>query len=105
MFTPPFLLFYFFVRRVEYQADRESAALTRNPEIEISSLAKLHRAARTPFQVNRITDMFSTHPSLIHRVTSIARTNGISDAGVTEILRETEPRTKDRAKVLDTCSS
>lgn len=101
----PFLVFYLFVRRFEYEADRKSAAFARNPEIEISSLAKLHRAAGAPFQVNRVTEMFSTHPSLIHRVTSIARTSGLSDTRVTEILRGIEPRTKDRAKVLDTCSS
>ena len=101
----PFLAFYFFSRRFEYQADQESARNVRNPEIEISSLAKLHRAAGAPFRMSRLTEMFLTHPSLIHRVEAIARRNGISDARISEILRHAEPRTKKNAKASHPASS
>lgn len=99
----PFLVFYFFSRRFEYQADRESAS--RNPEVEISSLVKLHRAAEAPFEFNVLTEMFSTHPSLIHRVAAIARCNGISGARAEEILGKASPKTKEHAKTLNPTSS
>jgi Zn-dependent protease with chaperone function len=94
----PFLVFYFFSRRFEYQADRESAS--RSPEIEISSLIKLHRAADAPFQVNVLAEMFLTHPSLMHRIAGIARGSGISNARVEEMLRKKEP-----TKTLNAASS
>ncbi|MGB6483484.1 MAG: M48 family metalloprotease [Candidatus Acidiferrales bacterium] len=100
----PFLVFYFFSRRFEYQADQESAGNARNPEIEISSLVKLYRAAGASFRTPKLTEMFLTHPSLIHRVEVIARANGISDARVTEMLRDIEPRTKEHAKTAGTTS-
>ncbi|HKF50895.1 MAG TPA: M48 family metalloprotease [Candidatus Acidoferrales bacterium] len=100
----PFLVFCFFSRHFEYQADSESAASARNPEIEISSLAKIHRAAGVRFRMNRLTEMFVTHPSLVHRVSAIARRSGISDERVSEILQD-EPSARQRAKVLDAASS
>lgn len=93
----PFLVFYFFLRRFEYQADRESV-LECNAEIEIRSLAKLHQGAGAPFQTNRLSELFLTHPSLMRRATSIARSNGIADDRVYEILRDAEPRKKARAQ-------
>jgi Zn-dependent protease with chaperone function len=99
----PFLVFYFFSRRFEYQADRESAS--RNPEVGISSLVKLHRAVEAPFELNVLTEAFCTHPSLIHRVAAIARSYDISEARVREILGRIGPRPWERAKSLDAASS
>ena len=96
----PFLVFYFFSRRFEYQADRESAGTSRSPEIEISALIKLHRAAEAPLQFGALTEMFLTHPSLMHRVSAIARSGGIAETRVEEMLG-TVPRTKERAKAPD----
>jgi len=89
----PFLVFYFFLRRFEYQADRESVVMY-NAEVEIRSLAKLHQVAGAPFQTNRLSELFLTHPSLMRRATAIARSNGISGDRVNEILRDAEPRKK-----------
>jgi Zn-dependent protease with chaperone function len=99
----PFLVFYFFSRRFEYQADRESAS--RNPEVEISSLVKLHRAAEAPIEFNVVTEMFLTHPSLIHRVEAIARRNGVPETRVEEILGKASPKTKEHATTLNSTSS
>ena len=93
----PFLVFYFFLRRFEYQADRESVVMY-NAEVEIRSLAKLHQAADVPLEINRLSELFLTHPSLMRRATAIARSNGISDDRVREILRDIQPRKRDRAQ-------
>jgi Zn-dependent protease with chaperone function len=98
----PFLVFYFFSRRFEYQADRESAL--RNPEIEISSLIKVHHAVEVPFKVNVLTEMFLTHPSLMHRVAAIARNSGISETRVEEMLWKGGLRKKAPTKTLDAAS-
>lgn len=101
----PFLVFNFFSRHFEYQADRESAASAPNPEIEISSLAKLHCAAEMPFRVNALTEMFLTHPSLAHRVTAIAHRSGISETRLEELLAKAAPQIKERPKNVDTVTS
>ncbi|MGH9711532.1 MAG: M48 family metallopeptidase, partial [Candidatus Acidiferrales bacterium] len=94
----PFLIFYFFSRRFEYQADQESVAAVENAEVEIRSLAKLHEAACAPLKINRVSELFLTHPSLLRRVAAIAHSNGVSGDRVYEILREVEPRKKRRAQ-------
>lgn len=99
--SAPFLFFYFFSRRFEYQADREAARILRNPEIEISSLIKLHRAADVPFKFNVLTEVFLTHPSLRHRVTAIARDSDISEDRAEEMLGRAESRTRQHTKDLD----
>lgn len=100
-FFTPFLISYFFLRRFEYQADREAERASHNPEVEISSLIKLHRAAEVPFQFNVLTEMFLTHPSLRHRVAAIARGSNIPEDRVEEMLGKVESRTKKNAKGLD----
>lgn len=97
----PFLVLYFFSRRFEYQADREAARVSHDPEVEISSLIKLHRAAEISFQFNVLTEILSTHPSLMHRVTAIAHSCDISEDRVEKMLGKVGPRTKKRAKDLD----
>jgi Zn-dependent protease with chaperone function len=92
----PFLVFYFFLRRFEYQADHESVVAC-NAEAEIRSLAKLHQVAGAPFRANRLSELFLTHPSLMRRATAIATSNGISGDRVNDILRDAEPPRKKRA--------
>ncbi|HEV2617329.1 MAG TPA: M48 family metalloprotease [Candidatus Acidoferrales bacterium] len=94
----PFLMLYFFLRRFEYQADRESATAVENAESEIRSLAKLHKAAGVPDRINRFSELFLTHPSLMRRANTIARSNGIPTDRVYEILKDVEPQKRERAQ-------
>lgn len=82
-------------RNDEYNADEYGAKLTRNPGGLISALEKISEKARTrpvssnpaqapspataalwivnPFKGNSLTELFSTHPSLFHRVGRLRR--------------------------------
>jgi Zn-dependent protease with chaperone function len=80
------LIMYAVSRRFEYEADRDSALFTGNPEAAIRALVALYRKTRTPMERARFLDLFATHPGLRRRAFAIARVSGISDRHVTQML-------------------
>lgn len=73
-------------RRFEYEADRDSALFSGNPEAAIRALVALYRKTGTPMERNRFLDLFTTHPGLRRRAFAIARVSGIPDKRVAQIL-------------------
>jgi Zn-dependent protease with chaperone function len=65
-------------RRFEYEADRDAALLTGNPEAEIRSLTALYRKTNSPVETSRFLELFMTHPALPNRISAIARAAGLS---------------------------
>jgi Zn-dependent protease with chaperone function len=81
-----FLLMYGVSRRFEYEADRDSALFTGNPEAAIRALVALYRKTGTPMERARFLDLFTTHPGLRRRAFAIARVSGIPDRRVAQML-------------------
>jgi Zn-dependent protease with chaperone function len=80
------LSYYAMSRRCEYQADRDSALFTGNPEAEIRSLAALYSKTGTPTALSNLAELFMTHPSFTRRISAIARLGEIPAHRVSEIL-------------------
>jgi Zn-dependent protease with chaperone function len=80
------LVMYGVSRRFEYEADRDSALLTGNPEAAIRALIALYRKTGTPIERNRFLDLYTTHPGLRRRAFAIARVSGIVDRRIDQML-------------------
>jgi Zn-dependent protease with chaperone function len=80
------LITYGVSRRFEYEADRDSALFTANPEAAIRALVALYRKTGTPMERTRFLDLFTTHPGLRRRASAIARVSGIPDSRVSQML-------------------
>ena len=75
-------------RRNEFAADAGSAKLTGDPEAMITGLAKLSRLNTMPMQWGRIEEKTLTHPSMLKRITRLARSAGIGEERIPELLRQ-----------------
>ena len=78
----------FLTRRNEYAADAGSAKLTGDAEAMITGLAKLSRLNTMPMRWGRIEEKMLTHPSLERRILRLARSAGIAEGRLKELLRE-----------------
>lgn len=67
------LLFGYLSRRFEHQADLYAVALTGNPEAFKSALNRLSRLNFVPYSIQRVFEMFHTHPSIHRRIELIDR--------------------------------
>ena len=67
------LLFGYLSRRFEHQADLYAVALTGNPEAFKSALNRLSRLNFVPYSIQRVFEIFHTHPSIHRRIELIDR--------------------------------
>ena len=72
-------------RKREFGADASAAALTGDPRAMISSLARISRNNDSPLEMNAITEWFSSHPSTLRRIRTLAATARL-EAGEVENL-------------------
>ncbi len=98
-------------RRNEFAADAGAAKLTGDPEAMITGLAKLSRLNTMPMQWGQIEEKTLTHPSMLKRITRLARLAGIGEERIPELLRQsaiapldvyTIPATLPQGKVFST---
>jgi Zn-dependent protease with chaperone function len=89
VFYAGMLLTIFLVsRRNEFAADAGAAKLTGDPEAMITGLAKLSRLNTMPMQWGRMEEKTLTHPSMLRRITRLARSAGIAEERIPELLRQ-----------------
>ena len=88
LFAIVLLVVLFLTRRNEYAADAGSAKLTGDAEAMITGLAKLSRLNTMPMRWGRIEEKMLTHPSLERRILRLARSAGIAEARVEELVRD-----------------
>jgi len=55
----------------EAAADRFAVQATQNPELVIATLTKLHTLNASPHRLRPSDEIFSSHPSLTHRIEAI----------------------------------
>ncbi|MEC8840011.1 MAG: M48 family metallopeptidase [Candidatus Poribacteria bacterium] len=67
------LVFRYLSRRLEYQADLYSVTATRRPATFQSALARLAHYNHVPKSIQRLFEIFSTHPSIENRIDFINR--------------------------------
>jgi len=76
----------FVSRRNERKADAIGVGLTGDPEAFISGLAKLERLSLMPLHSGGWGESLDTHPGTMRRFVSIAKTHGITDHRMQELL-------------------
>ena len=86
----PVLLFYYFSRRSEFEADREAVLFTGDPETAIRSLVNLYRSSSVPVTAGKLAELFQTHPSLNRRVLAIAKVAELPEDRVHQVMKEAE---------------
>jgi len=86
----PVLLFYYFSRRAEFEADREAVLFTGDPENAIRSLVNLYRGSSVPITSSKLAELFQTHPSLNRRVLAIAKVAEFSQERILQVMKEAE---------------
>jgi Zn-dependent protease with chaperone function len=82
-----------FLRRFEFTADADAAALTADTEALITALAKLTRLNGLPFRTQLWDEVVSTHPSTEHRIHALAQRGGVSPERLESLLQYSEPDT------------
>jgi hypothetical protein len=85
----PLIGFYYASRRAEFEADREAVLFSGDPETAIRALANLYQSTSVPVRCSKISELFQTHPSLIRRVSAIARAGELPKERMAKVLRET----------------
>jgi Zn-dependent protease with chaperone function len=83
----PLLVLYGLSRRFEYAADRAGVEVADDAGASIQALAGLYRRAQEPPERDRFAELFSTHPSMSHRVEAIARSHELSAERVSQLVR------------------
>lgn len=82
------LFFFNTSRKFEYQADAQGVLLTGNPQAAITGLVKLTRFNQMPMQWGKLSESWTTHPSLQRRVSAIAKRYDIPDEDVDTLVTE-----------------
>ncbi len=82
------LLMFFVSRRNEFDADAGAVKLTGDAEAMITSLARISRLNTMPIHWGKLDEKILTHPSTLRRVRHLARTAGISEARIPELLNQ-----------------
>lgn len=86
----PVLVFYYFSRRAEFEADREAVLFTGDPETAIRSLVNLYRGSTVPIGRSNLSELFQTHPSLNRRVLAIAKAAELSQDRMYKVMKEAQ---------------
>ena len=94
---PPLLALLAFSRRFEYEADREAAAATGQPESVVTALAKITRLNSMPIRWSRWDELLLTHPSTLRRSGAIMQRAGIN-ADRLHVLLSTAAETSARTE-------
>jgi Zn-dependent protease with chaperone function len=84
----PILALYYVSRRFEYEADRTAVQLTRDPEAGIKALTGLYRITQAPTNSDRVTELFMSHPSLVHRARAIGEVGEMPEEEIESVIRE-----------------
>ena len=79
---------YYCSRRFEYFADDEAVDFTGDPEAAIRALINLHQIKELNPAYNTLAEMFTTHPTLLHRLRAVASRGHVSADRLTELMRE-----------------
>jgi len=82
-----------FSRRFEYEADREAAAVTEQPEAMVSALAKLTRLNSMPVRWSHWDELLMTHPSTLRRSRALLKRTGMPSENVMGLLAAAAERT------------
>ena len=67
------LVFRYLSRRLEYQADLYAVTVTQSPATFQSALTRLAHYNHVPKSIQRLFEIFSTHPSIENRIDFINR--------------------------------
>lgn len=87
---PTLLLYYFMLRRFEYQTDGYAAWMCGDPEALITGLVKLQHVSFLPLSWGPWEGFLLTHPSTSMRVEAIARANGVCRKRLQELIEHPE---------------
>jgi Zn-dependent protease with chaperone function len=82
----PLVVLYFVSRSFEYSADGEAVEFTGDAETAIWAMVNLHDNRELPAAEDRFTELFTTHPTLEHRIQAIADCGRMPDARLIDIL-------------------
>jgi Zn-dependent protease with chaperone function len=83
-------ILHFIQKRFEYAADAGAVAVTRDPEALITALVKLSHSNLIPLQWGRGSEALLTHPSTMRRLQRIARSSGISESQLSQLMTQAE---------------
>jgi Zn-dependent protease with chaperone function len=78
---------FFRSRRNEFAADAGAVKLTGDPEAMITSLVKVSRLNTIPLHWGKMDEKILTHPSTLRRITRMARSAGIPEEQIPELIR------------------
>ena len=78
-------------RHYEYACDQKAAEFTQNPQSVIRALVALYKKTNSPVTCGRITELFESHPSLLHRAQAIAELSGLPPDKVSAFLSRIDP--------------
>jgi len=78
-------------RKREFAADAYAAALTRDPQAMISSLARVARNNNQSLHMNPIMEWFSSHPSTRKRISILAAAARLNAAEVESLSNNNQP--------------
>ncbi|MFZ0521004.1 MAG: M48 family metalloprotease [Candidatus Acidiferrales bacterium] len=83
------LLMMFFISRInEFSADAGAVALTGDAEAMITALAKISRLNTMPMHWGKLDEKMLSHPSTLRRIKRLARSAGISEARIPDLLTQ-----------------
>lgn len=83
------LLMIFFVSRLnEFAADAGAVALSGDAEAMITALARISRLNTMPMHWGKLDEKMLSHPSTLRRIRRLARSAGISEARIPELLNQ-----------------
>ncbi len=90
----PFAVFFIALhgtRKREYAADLGAAGLTGDPRAMISSLARIARNNNQPLDMKGMMEWFSSHPSTLKRIRSLAAAARLEAAEVESLCTNDQP--------------
>jgi Zn-dependent protease with chaperone function len=87
VYTFILLAIFFVSRRNEFAADAGAVQLTGDAEAMITGLAKVSRLNTMPIHWGKFDERMLTHPSTLKRMVRLARTGGIAEARIPELLK------------------
>lgn len=79
------IVYYFFSRRFEYQADRQATLLTNDPAAMITGLVKLAQIGQIPMEWGKREGLLMTHPSMRQRVETIAQRHHLNVSQIQQL--------------------
>ncbi|MGC1630219.1 MAG: M48 family metalloprotease [Candidatus Acidiferrales bacterium] len=83
------LFMMFFVSRLnEFAADAGAVALTGDAEAMITALARISRLNTMPMHWGKLDEKMLSHPSTMRRIRRLARSAGISEARIPDLLSQ-----------------